>query len=99
MDILQESPSRVLRRVNAYDDIELPSLPNFSQDLDFDTEETDDYYGGGGSEQVTHEDDEDVSTLSRALLTSGTLYTPCCPVPFSSTHRVDDRAPPAHPHR
>lgn len=60
MDLLQESPSSVLRRINAYDDDELPSLPNFSQDLDFDAEETYDYYGAGASasgEQQAEEED------------------------------------------
>jgi hypothetical protein len=41
MAALLDTPSRVLRRVQQYEDMELPSLPSFQHDIDFESDQSD----------------------------------------------------------
>lgn len=60
-----ETPERVLRRVQQLEDVELPSLPSFSHDIDYESE-------FGGSEQAEgdvtgDERDEDAMVSSESI--------------------------------
>lgn len=69
MALLLDSPSKLLRRVQEFEDAELPSLPSFQPDLD---SYGDDYYGGQRSETISDGDElsrEEVSLIFDYVLT------------------------------
>lgn len=67
MAALLDTPSRVLRRVKLYEDMELPSLPSFQQDdlddLDQSVDKTDVSAEFSGSIERTLENYDEVSSL------------------------------------
>lgn len=57
-----ETPERVLKRVQQLEDVELPSLPSFSHDLDYDSASEVDHTEDERSDaQVAEEEEEMVS--------------------------------------
>jgi hypothetical protein len=58
-----ETPERVLKRVQQLEDVELPSLPSFSHDLDYDsTSEVENTEDERSDVQVAEEEEEMVSS-------------------------------------
>lgn len=68
--LLLDTPSRVLRRVQQYEDIELPSLPSFQHDLDdMDSDQSiiSDSYAITKAHEATATSNGDVSSICIAL--------------------------------
>ena len=66
-EFMAETPSRVLRRVQQLEDMELPSLPSIQHDLDYDTEtasEADSSLDRSQTKQMADFEEDPVNTNS-----------------------------------